>query len=447
MRLVDKNSPKEPYRVIGELSPADSNLLRSWWTGERGKDSDLRHRIGQMLSRVAEKKAWIACDCLDRPGTPAPNPPVLFPREKDGVHTIQRGATEGRAEHAESCPFRWEEGTLGGRHMDGSLPRAPATRRPTDFILYKRSDHIAAEPTPGAGGQQRGQSSGSDALQQRLFAIMERAEINRFDGRVAADGDDRTRIRAVAKEQLLYDEVDLEDILWTSPKWFSEGWAAKKLIHLRTHSGWPGNVPLQGFFLLSAKDVDGTKVICDGGVTLELERLVNVYADSTPARTPYVVMISAKFDEKTKTLRLIRGYAHPRYADSTAYKWSLCPVDSDYERKALGALLYVVRKTAEQGAKIELEKPLFDLVPAGQSMGCRPDFLVHARGKTLCIETMGSNDPEYRARKVGIHAIMRQIGPVIEDERVAVEDGKANKILIAKVFGALREIGVPDSDR
>lgn len=445
MRFVAKNKPGEPYQFVEEMPAAASALLRDWWSGNRGQGNERRRQVGSILASATERKLWIACECTDQGERHALNPPVLFPREKDGVFSIQRGATAGRAEHAPNCPFRWEEGELQGRQASQESRRGPSQRRPMDFLLYKSNGQVAADAGEGGDTSAHGRAA-RDSLQQRLFAILEMAGVNRFDGGSGKpELDDRQRIREACKAVSLYDEADLEDIVWTSQKWYTEGWALKKLRRLRTESGWPGNVPMQGFFLLSVKDVDGSRVYCDRDTVLELERPVNVFAGAAPARSPYAVLISAKLDETADRLRLVRGYAHPRYTDpkSKAYQWSLCPVDSDYERQALGALLYVARKAAEQGTSVTIEKPLFDMVPDGSDEGCRPDFLARVNERLISVETMGSNDPDYRARKRRTHAIMRRLGAVIEDERVGVEPDKANRVLIAKVFADLRAAGGP----
>lgn len=443
MRLVAKTPLGEPYRTIGMMAPEHATLLRQWWSSSDRSTSDgaRRRQVGAVLAGVAEKKAWIACDCLDRNGQLAAEPPVLFPREKEGVFSLQRGTTAGRAEHATSCPFHWEEGELSRREREGGDQARAAQKRPigaVDFVLYKHTEQLAAA-TPS--GQKEAHHPGNgprrNAIQERLFSILDEAGISAFSGADDAP-DDRQRLRAACAAVSLYDEVDLDDIVWTSPKWLLEGWAVNRLRKLRGESGWPRQVPMQGFFLLSVKAIEGNRLHCEGDATIELEQPVNVFAGVAPARAPYVALVSAKLDESANRLRLMRGYAHPRYTDQGAHRWSLCPVDSDYERQALNALLYVAKKSREQGTVVTIRKPLFDIVPPGAEEGCRPDFLVQTGSRTICIETMGSVDPEYRDRKTRTHAIMRRIGPVIEDERINVDASKANKILIAKTFAALK---------
>ncbi|OIQ97583.1 hypothetical protein GALL_203420 [mine drainage metagenome] len=439
MRIVDRNNAGEAYKFIGELSSANAALLKAWWIGSPAIDAAQRSKVGALLASVAEKKAWIACDCLDASGTSSSKPPVMFPRDKDGSYSIQRGIKGDRAKHAVECPFHWDEGEFAKGKPSGGGRRTGTAAAPPDFLLYKHNGYTAAEPAASDGSIRSPGSTRRDSLQERLFFIMQAAGINRFGSSVVAARDDRKRIREACIPIDIYDEADLEDIVWTSTKWLTEGWAINKLRTLRSSSGWPATVPMQGFFLLSAMGIDGHRIICGKHSVVEVERPVNVFAGATPARSPYAVMVSAKLDEATGTLRMVRAYAHPRFCDErSGAKWSLCPVDSDYERKALGALIYVARKAAADGIDVTIEKPLRDIFPGDNEIGCRPDFLVHTGQRTLCIETMGSAAEEYRCRKVGMHDIMRKIGPLIKDERVGVDSDTANRTLIAKVFAELR---------
>jgi predicted nuclease of restriction endonuclease-like RecB superfamily len=161
-------------------------------------------------------------------------------------------------------------------------------------------------------------------------------------------------------------------------------------------------------------------------------------------------MISLRFDRRTRCVRAMRAYAHPRFTDAdpgfkvrATHEWAYVPVDSDMERKALGALLWVAKKGASAGIQISIEKPLFDITPIGADRSCRPDFLVHYGGKTLVIETMGSADPEYLEQKSRTHPTMAMLGKLILDNRATGDADKANKILIRQVIEGLRELGAP----
>ncbi len=112
------------------------------------------------------------------------------------------------------------------------------------------------------------------------------------------------------------------------------------------------------------------------------------------------------------------------------------PVDSNLERDAVDDLLEVVRWLArEKKVELELLKPLF----SWNETGARPDFVVSRRGRPadcLVIETMGSDDPEYRERKT--RTIERLAGfPVFEDERARNQKGSGKLLFNAVARWAL----------
>lgn len=88
------------------------------------------------------------------------------------------------------------------------------------------------------------------------------------------------------------------------------------------------------------------------------------------------------------------------------------PVDSEYERKTLRALIRFKRAHPELGIQ-KISKPLFDQ-PVGTSgtTYCKPDFVItfkrngDAKEKTVAIETMGFADANYEARKSRTHPLM-----------------------------------------
>lgn len=433
MRLIEKTGVTDPYRGIAPLAREDSALLLAWWAGDK-TDTTTKTRVARILADAAEKKAWIACNCLDQPGSPASKPPVLFPREKDGVFSLQRGTNPGRAEHAKTCPFHWEEGELKGRQAKGN--RASPPPKAVSFIVFRNLQQTVADDDAPIG-QQKATAHRRDTMQERLFQILVKAGINCFSATPATQND-WERVRAACASITLFDEVDLDDIVWTSRKWLSEGWAVKKLRNLRRDSGWPKDIPMQGFFLLSAKDIQDSRIITPSDDVFEMERPVTVFGRQGASKAPYVTLISAKLDESAGQLRLMRAYAHPRFTTNGPLARSLCPVDSDHERQALDALIYVATQAAKEGKQIVIEKPLADIEVSGSEVGCRPDFLVHDGHRTFCIETMGFADPEYRRQKEGTHALMAKIGPVLLDERVGVEAKQANRRLIAKVLATIR---------
>ncbi len=152
--------------------------------------------------------------------------------------------------------------------------------------------------------------------------------------------------------------------------------------------------------------------------------------------------------------KLLRSSACGAWECAAACAWPIVgegcpiPVDSDYERRALGSLRRLVKGLeTDQGlrgalggtVRVELEKPLAAIEVTGGP--CLPDFLLTVarpgaydhlpggpgqarhRGRfdprdraRYVIEVMGSGDPEYEETKKNTHARMRRIGPVFRME-------------------------------
>lgn len=447
MRIVSHHRSKQPFSVMKVLSRGEVSALQQHRAGlsqSPEKDADLRKIVGGIISDIRNRKGWLACNCrADMPDSP----PILFPREVSlGVFSLVRNAD--RTEHADACPFRWDEGALSGR--SGNTHRSGRQRvGQPDFLLYKRTEAIAADPDEddALGSAEPSRAARSDSLQRRLFWLLEEAGVNRFSsGRLDAKAE-RGAILNVAKRVAVAGSgkqaVNLDEVLWGTSAWYTEGWALKRLVKLRKDGRWPARMPLQGYFLIEVDRIQDN-ILFAGATALPVVGAVNLFSGDSPAREPYLALVSAKLDEAAGVLQLMRAYVHPRYANPKYKEWSLFPVDSDYEREAAIALRYVamqVDRDKRNTKPLVIEKPLHDLYPGDGQDGCRPDFILTIGERVCVVETMGSTDPDYLDRKQKTHAIMVRIGGIIEDNRPGQTADQANKNLIGRVFGWLRATG------
>jgi hypothetical protein len=440
MRIISHHPAGKPFKVMRELLPDDNDLLLRYYTNDGSVEGSmgLREQAGKLISSIHQLHGWLACDCrsdsLDRP-------PILFPRVKSGTYSLVRNAD--RTEHDENCPFKWDPGELSGR--EGAEAGGKPNDIQPDFILYREVDQIAS--AVGSAGQ-RGKPHGGvrqDSLQRRLFWLLSVSGVNQLSSDPISEKTACDAIRRVSEGIHLTSRITLDHLLWTSSKWLTEGWAERRLKGL-AELGWPERHPPQGFFLLGVDEIEGKSFVV-GNTQFEVEGGINVFSsdsgrdetDSTgkpSSRAPYLILVSARLNDKTGKLRLVRAYAHPRM------NGSFFPVDSNFEREAARSLLYVVKKAKEtNGCEVTVEKPLQDMFPLDPLKGCRPDFIVRAGADALVIETMGFADQAYRDRKVHTHQTMKAIGTLMEDERVGVNAEEANKRLIGRVLGWLRTIG------
>lgn len=432
MRLVKRNDPGQPFVDIESIPAGAAKLLRAKWRGE-GVDLDL---VGHLIKGYADKSAWVACDCLDTVEGPAKAPPILAPVQKDGVFHLRRSPKRG--EHADQCPFKWEEGELGGEGGSGGAGGGGG-RRPVDFLLYTRED--ATSTDGGDGGTRAPTAARRNALQERMFTLLEDAGLNILTGQ--AQPNTWEALQRVAHGIRLVGDFRLIDVLWSRPDALTKFWAATKFRQMAKSDDWPANVPIQGFILTSATEVSGKTIKFGTAGEIEVETPVSIYSGPVRATGPFLVLVSLKYDRKSQSVKAYRAYAHPRFYERNGHEWSYTPVDSDLERKALGALAWVAKKGRDHGMDIRIEKPLFDIAPDAGGPVCRPDFLVRYGSQALVIETMGSSDEEYLERKRRTQETMARLGKVILDNRSDVEADRANKILIRRVIEELRAIGAP----
>lgn len=430
MRLVKRNDIGEKYIDVAPIPPAVAKLLQAKWRGEAID----RAAYGQIVKDYREKQIWVACDCLDTRDGPSAAPPILLPVQHDGEFHLRR-ATK-RSEHDSSCVFHWEEGELSA---PGATAGGSRERRELDFLMYTREDATAS-----AGGEE-GANTGNgriarNALQERMFALLADAELNTINHQPQPTA--WVELDNVAKRIRVVGDIRLNEILWCRPDAVTKHWAVNRFRDFAKQQHWPEKLPIQGFVLTSASEIDGKTIRfgTQGEITVETPVALSGRQNTSG---PFLVMISLRFDRQKRSVRAMRAYAHPRFSERPTHEWAYVPVDSDMERKALGALLWVAKKGASAGIQISIEKPLFDITPIGADRSCRPDFLVHYGGKTLVIETMGSADPEYLEQKSRTHPTMAMLGKLILDNRATGDADKANKILIRQVIEGLRELGAP----
>lgn len=141
---------------------------------------------------------------------------------------------------------------------------------------------------------------------------------------------------------------------------------------------------------------------------------------------PYLVIVVIGQYPEAHGYAPLRAYAQPIYSGVR-----FIPVESNFERAVLQALLRSRRVLAREGVDLALEKPIFDrLTPLG---ACRPDFLVEARSQAtgeirqLVIQAMprnagiGSTPATQRA--------LEQIAPALPITPRDVEDDQVARLI------------------
>lgn len=417
IRLVSKSRPDE---VSARLSEEDTRLVHLYWnTPPAERDTALLGKVGPILRHAIERKCWFRCNC----GTGA----MMYPSEIKAEGVVRLTRMSNYPLHATGCSFSWEEGELG-RHPKPSLADNQPRKLPSkpDFVLYR-----ASSPRAAAGGEAGDNHSSTvrrarqSKLQTLMFWLLRESG---YDYLLSPKAPPYQRVKAVAETVEVAPGVKLSGVLWFTGRAIAEGWAKDRLKKLAGSDLWPKNWPAQGYLMLIVRSFSkqGMRVVRSDGVSLTLDGSIEVFGRGGASAEPYLALVSLRLEDGR--LKFISAYLHPVLS---ATEW--VPVDSGYERDAAQAICQFLAATTAQGAAYRVQKPLEDYEVANQ--GCRPDFVVTAGdGKCLVVETMGSDEPEYRAGKLRTHVLMAELGRIAIDERAAVKKEAADEALKKKLW-------------
>lgn len=384
------------------------------WAGQ-SVDRATRVCIRDQLQQVRSRRGWLACSCMGKVASP---PLMTVALTDTGTHYVKR--LTGRSQHADGCVFAFESReTL----PDVGEERPRAYRRAPDFVAIRRGGLVS---TPERRAHTRGGHGGThgDAIQTRLFHVLMRAGMHRT---LAPGQFPHNMIRAAAGSIVFRRRLMLSSVLYLGPtpyreNFFPGAFKACEEIKLAPQCWW--------IDVVDAIDQDKhhlTLHAMQKPIQVTVAGELSVFSgEDSPARGPWLMMALVGPDDNGVP-EVKRAYAHPVFSRSL---W--IPVDSNKERDALEKIIdsvSYVSRTYQQN--IEFEKPLAGL--DGFSMEVRPDFILSLGDRKLLIETMGSDDPEYREQKKRTHAEMANVGEVFQDER-AGDDKAADQALNKRII-------------
>lgn len=415
MQRTWKHKTGDPIPYLGELSERQVNALRAQWAGTANKEQS--NEAATAIRELKEMGAWIACDCRNDGIIP-----ILYPRQYiTGRYGLVRAP--GHGEHSDECPFRWEEGSIGKRKTGGAIDDHSSI----EFLPSYEIDEDDSKQTPGKVKQREG-SANNDAIARRMFWMLEQAGLDRWDaGEERTHKRDLERLREELKRIHLNANITIDDIVWNNQKWITEGWGNDRLDRYRKSGEWPEGRRKQGWLLITVNGSD--KQIINGRHPITVQgRITHCGGKNELSGGPYLALIHYAAEEGGD-IKAMRAYLHPVTNDA------IMLVDSGYERDALSTLIWTIEKVMERtGLKLQIQKPLKDI-----EAGVRPDFMLNGpNGARLIIETMGSDDHEYRDRKARTHQAMARYGTLVLDERVGIDKREAGSKLSKAVFAWVR---------
>ena len=430
--LVEEESGKR-RRKIKRIRKLTQDEARSIEAVKRDGTSPTVEPYFSLVQMLVRDGLRIECGC--RPDLPWG--PLLGTRRKQDGRTFVVNLPKQDVAHAVDCVFR-----LGERD---ALPMPPIVHS-DEFKLSSRTraDRGDIDPDFPVNRKSRGLSQGQRprTLRGILWTLMHTARLHRL---AVADGFSSSRgwlaaIEKAAEQFYLPPRVPASEFLFTDPKSWSSGEVERRLDD--AGRDWAEREDPFALLCWFARDVSEYEV---NDTNRELGHVrvrtpvVRPMIGDNPVSGPYLFLGVVERSGDGRRWGCTKACVHPIVAANCPI-----PVDSHYERRALGSLRWLVRKLEKSGklkkalggaVRVELEKPLTRTEVAGGP--CLPDFLITVtrpgayshfpkgpghpehRGRfnprdraRHIVEVMGFDDEDYARDKERTHPRMRRIGPV-----------------------------------
>lgn len=340
MWLINRQSEGLKSR-IPLPAPVREALVR-WYVGA-GTRAD--EEAGIMLVQQARLGGkWIACDCLPG-GNP---PPILTPAFLSEAETyyLRRLTSSGRPEHHADCPFFREQATNRISEVRGQESPAEPTHGYFE-VLRPAPEKLAQRPEEDSSDDRTRQASipRLARLLWRLFAI---SGLNcipplNLDSPAHAIGDEFRLLAATAGKIEIAPGIELGRAFWTHAQALHSRRVYARLREL-SHF-WPQGHAPQAFLALFAQKFRGSTIHAAGCDPVILaNRVQSPSVRGNPICGPYLVIVVVGEYPEAHGYAPLRAYAQPIYSGRR-----FIPVDSDFERDVLRALLKTRLSLDRQG--------------------------------------------------------------------------------------------------
>lgn len=425
MWLIKRHSDGLGTARIPLPLPLRAALVR-WYIGEGSRhDEDAGITLVQQ-ARIGAK--WIACDCLGADRAP----PILTPAFLSEAETyyLRRLTSTKRPEHHADCPFFRDQVTNRITATRGA--QTPADPPVGYFEVLRPAPEKLAQRPDNDASDDRTRNASVPRLARLLWRLLSNAGLNiavpypeEPPERTIAE-QFKTLAGAAAKIEVA-PGIELGRVLWSHGDALHSKRAYAGIRELARH--WPRGHAPQGFLTVFAKEFKGSMIFPAGSEPITVaNRVQSPSVRANPIKGPYLVIIVMGEYPEAHGYAPLRAYAQPIYSGTR-----FMPVESDFERSVLRAILGSRREFARRGVDIAFEKPVFDrLTPLGP---CRPDFLIEARSRStgeirqLIVEAMGGPSADYLAQKAAGHRNLEQIAPVLVISPGDVADERVSQLL------------------
>ena len=430
--LVEEESGKRPRKIkrIRMLTPAEARSIVAVKRDGASLTVEPYFSLVQMLVRDGLR---VECGC--RPDLTWG--PRLGPRRKGPKRIFLVNLRGQDVAHAEDCVFR-----LGERDAP---PMSPIVHSDVfNLITRAHADRGDIDPDFPVHRKSRGLWQGQPprTLRGILWTLMHTARLHRL---AVADGYSSPRgwlaaIGKAAEQFYLPQKVPASEFLFTDPK----SWNSDEVGRRLDAAGQDWIEFEEPFALLCWPALDVSEYEVNdtnrelGHVKVRTPVVRPIIGDN-PVVGPYLTLGVVERSGDGRRWECTKACAQPIVATDCPI-----PVDSHYERRALGSLRALVRNLTKSGklkealggaVRVELEKPLTRTEVAGGP--CLPDFLItvtrpgayshfpkgpgHPEHRSRfnprdrarhIVEVMGFKDLDYARDKERTHPWMRRIGPV-----------------------------------
>ena len=387
------------------IAPALAETLRIWYSGagdHRDEEASL------LLVRHARRNhLWLACDCQSEQATPMLSPALLS--EAD-TYYLRRLTGRSRTEHHLDCPFFREQAMTSER-----TERAPARKTPDGFFAVLKPAPLALAQAPDDEARPRDSAShGTPRLAKLLWRLLElsgRAGIPAVETAERTIAAEFAAIRALAEQIPVAPGIALARVLFTHPR----DWTSKRVFAvLREHSkSWPKGHEPQAFMLVFAAKIHEHSIETSEGLIDIATRVRHPGTRDAPISGPDLTLVAIGNHSD------VRGYAAQRaWAQPVHNGHRFIPVDSDFDREIVDALIAARRILAGDNIALSASKPLFDrMTPSG---AVRPPWLVTLARDGTCMDVV--LDPEGTLTPdPGRYQALSFCGPVIDIDAANID--------------------------
>jgi hypothetical protein len=302
------------------------------------------------------------------------------------TYYLRRLTGRTRPEHDINCPFFREQ-----LFRAITSARQPARNAPEGWFAVLRPPAVSLARAPEEEPTLRDSTShGSPRLAKLMWRMLELSGRSRIPGHEDARRDITVEFAAVST---LAEKIDvapgipLSRVLFTHPR----DWESLRIFAVLRElaKNWPRGHEPQAFLLVLARKVHEHSIETAGGEIKLATRLRHPGTREKPISGPDLTLVAIGKHPDLSGYGALRAWAQPVHSGH-----HFIPVDSDFDRMIIEALLAARRILSQSGIALTATKPLFDFItPDGP---VRPAWIVELKQagdtRTVVIEPELADD-------------------------------------------------------